>query len=101
MGNERVGRQSRFPDGECKMKRASRWSRLIWPAVLPLVLVGGSLVPSSSPAVGAVGCGNPPELPAPAAQTQERWRYVYDGGGSYQIVGWSPTEVTLLVNSPG
>ncbi|HET9660978.1 MAG TPA: PQQ-binding-like beta-propeller repeat protein [Thermomicrobiales bacterium] len=83
------------------MKRASWWSRLVWAAVLPLVLLGASFVPAGTPAVDAVGCGNAPELPAPAAQAQERWRYVYDGGGSYQVVGWSPSEVTLLVNSPG
>ena len=81
------------------MDRAARWSRVLLAAVLPLLLLGVSLVPSRS--VGAVGCGDAPELAAPAAQSQERWRYVYDGGGSYQVVGWSPTEVTLLVNSPG
>jgi outer membrane protein assembly factor BamB len=74
---------------------------VLFAVVLPLLLLGASFVPARSPLVGAVGCGNPPELPAPAVQAQERWRYVYDGGGSYQVVGWNPTEVTLLVNSPG
>ncbi len=81
------------------MSRAARWSRLVFAVILPLLLVGVSLVPARS--VGAVGCGNPPELAAPAVQAQERWRYSYDGGGSYEMVGWTPTEVTLLVNSPG
>ena len=81
------------------MDRASRWSRAVLAVLLPLLFLGVSLVPARP--VGAVGCGNPPELAAPAVQSQERWRYVYDGGGSYQVVGWTPTEVTLLVNSPG
>jgi hypothetical protein len=68
-------------------------------AILPLLVVGVALLPAGS--AGAVGCGPATELPAPAVQAQERWRYIYDGGGSYQIAGWSPTEVTLLVNSPG
>jgi outer membrane protein assembly factor BamB len=68
-------------------------------ALLPLLMLGTLLVPAQT--VGAVGCGDAPELAAPAVQTQERWRYVYDGGGSYQIVGWTPSEVTLMVNSPG
>lgn len=68
-------------------------------AFLPLLMLGITLLPARS--VGAVGCGDPPELAAPAVQAQERWRYVYEGGGSYQVVGWTPTEVTLLVNSPG
>jgi hypothetical protein len=82
-----------------KMNRVARWSRVLFAVVLPLLLLSVSLVPTRS--VGAVGCGDAPELAAPATQSQERWRYVYDGGGSYQVVGWSPTEVTLLVNSPG
>jgi outer membrane protein assembly factor BamB len=81
------------------MGRATRWSRMMLAALLPLLLLGVTLF-SARPAA-AVGCGDPPELAAPAVQAQERWRYIYDGGGSYQIVGWTPTEVTLLVNSPG
>jgi hypothetical protein len=68
-------------------------------AILPLLLMGVTLLPARS--AGAVGCGPEPQLAAPAVQAQERWRYVYDGGGSYQVAGWTPTEVTLLVNSPG
>ncbi len=81
------------------MGRATRWSRLAFAALLPLVFLGNTVLPARP--AGAVGCGNAPELAAPAVQAQERWRYVYDGGGSYELVGWTPTEATLLVNSPG
>ncbi len=81
------------------MGRATRWSRLALAVMLPLVFLGNTILPARP--AGAVGCGNSPELAAPAVQAQERWRYVYDGGGSYEMVGWTPTEVTLLVNSPG
>ncbi len=81
------------------MGRATRWSRMVLAAFLPLLLVGLTLLPARS--VGAVGCGPEPQLAAPAVHAQERWRYVYDGAGSYEVVGWNPTEATLLVNSPG
>jgi outer membrane protein assembly factor BamB len=72
---------------------------MLFAAVLPLLLVGLTLLPAQP--AGAVGCGDTPELAAPAVQAQERWRYIYDGGGSYELIGWTPTEATLLVNSPG
>ncbi len=81
------------------MNWTARWSRTVLAVALPLLLVGIILLPARS--VGAVGCGETPQLAAPAVQSQERWRYVYDGGGSYELVGWTPTEATLLVNSPG
>src|SRR5215207_1342112 len=81
------------------MGRATRWSRMMLAAFLPLLMLGITLLSARS--VDAVGCGDPPELAAPAVQAQERWRYVSSGGGSYQLAGWTPTEVTLLVNSPG
>ena len=81
------------------MNQAVRWSRLALAAFLPLLLMGVTLLPTRP--AGAVGCGPEPQLAAPVVQAQERWRYVYDGGGSYEMVGWTPTEATLLVNSPG
>ncbi len=81
------------------MNQVARWSRLVLAVVLPMLLLGSTVVPARP--AGAVGCGPEPQLAAPAVQAQERWRYVYDGGGSYEMVGWTPTEATLLVNSPG
>jgi len=81
------------------MSHATRWSRIVLTLVFPLLVLGSALLPA--PSAGAVGCGDVPVLPAPAVQAQERWRYTYDGAGSYQEVGWTPTEATLLVNSPG
>ncbi len=81
------------------MERATQWSRMVLAAVLPLVLMGVILLPTRT--ASAVGCGDPPQLAAQAPQAQERWRYTYDGAGNYQVVGWTPTEATLLVNSPG
>jgi hypothetical protein len=72
---------------------------MLFGAFLPLVLMGVALLPARP--AEAVGCGETPQLPASAAQSQERWRYVYDGAGGYEVVGWSPTEATLLVSGKG
>ena len=81
------------------MNRGSRWSRLVFAALLSFMMLGISLVPTRS--AGAVGCGNATQPAAPAVQSHERWRYVYDGGGNYEVVAWTPTEVTLLIDAPG
>lgn len=81
------------------MDRGIRWSRVLFSVLMPLMVFGAVLGPA--PSVGAVGCGDASQLAAPAVQSQERWRYVYDGGGNYEMVGWTPTEVTLLVDAPG
>ena len=81
------------------MNRTSLLSRMIGALVLSLLLLSSGF--GSAPAVGAVGCGPLLQLPASVQQSQERWRYTYEGGGSYEVVGWNPTEVTLFVNAPG
>lgn len=81
------------------MSRAVCWSRILFALVLPLFAMGAVLV--STPAVDAVGCGPAPQLPSSTVQSQERWRYSYDEAGSYDVVGWSPSEVALMVNGQG
>ncbi len=67
--------------------------------LLPLMVLVAGLMPVSG--VGAVGCGEASQLPAATAQSTERWRYTYEGAGGYELIGWTPTEATLLVNAPG
>ncbi len=81
------------------MGRATRWSRVVIVAALPLLMLGTAL-PSAGP-VNAERCVEMPQLAAPAVQSQERWRYIGEGVGSYELVGWNPSEATLAVNSPG
>jgi len=81
------------------MDRGSRWSRIMVAALLPLLVLVAGLVPVAG--VGAVGCGDAPQLPAATAQSTERWRYSYEGAGGYELIGWTPTEATVLVNAPG
>lgn len=73
--------------------------RLLMAITLPLLLLGTAFrAPQSA---GAVGCGDTPALAAPAVQSQERWRYTYEGAGSYELVGSNPTEAVMFVNAPG
>ncbi len=81
------------------MNRPFRWSRWIFAVILPLVVFGAGPGPVSN--VRAVGCGDAPQLAAPAVQSAERWRYSYDGAGSYELIGWTPTEATVFINAPG
>lgn len=81
------------------MSRRSLWSRIVIAALLPLLVLVAGFVPVST--VRAVGCGEAPQLPAATAQATERWRYTYEGAGGYELIGWTPTEATVLVNAPG
>lgn len=63
------------------MTRGTYWTRALLAIVLPVLALSMSLLPARG--VGAVGCGDTPLLAAPAMQTQERWRSVYGGAGSF------------------
>jgi outer membrane protein assembly factor BamB len=51
--------------------------------------------------VGAFGCGPSPEVGKPREVAHERWRYVFDGAGSYSIVHADEGGVTALMFTPG
>lgn len=73
------------------------WFRKVSMVLLPLLLLGVVFVPVAAAGVDDSESSSRETM----AQSEEYWRYRWDGAGGYELIGWNPTEVAIFINGMG